>query len=117
MDDASTLPGLVPVIGGQLRYQLTLLMPADHLLRRFRRLVRAAALAEHADELLAGPADDRRGDPGARDGHRPARAFAARARPGRAGRLGGGLPAALGALLPVGSDPAAARAGRREGVS
>src|ERR1700747_3172901 len=26
MDDASTLPGLVPVIGGQLRYQLTLLM-------------------------------------------------------------------------------------------
>ena len=26
MDDASTLPGLVPVIGGQLRYQLTLLL-------------------------------------------------------------------------------------------
>src|SRR2546429_6208174 len=26
MDDASTLPGLVPVIGGQLRYQLTLML-------------------------------------------------------------------------------------------
>src|SRR2546430_9977587 len=39
---------------------------ADHLLRRFRWPVRAAAVAEHADELLAGPADDRRVEPGAR---------------------------------------------------
>jgi hypothetical protein len=40
-----------------------------------------------------------------------------RARPGRAGRLGGGLPAALGALLPLGPAPAAARAGGRKSVS
>ena len=45
---------------------------------------------------------------------RPVRA-AVRARPGGAGRLGAGRPAALGALLPVGSASAAARAGRRGG--
>ena len=46
---------------------------------------------------------------------RPVRASTVRARPGGAGRLGAGRPAAVGALLPVGSAPAAARAGRRGG--
>ena len=50
---------------------------------------------------LPGPADDRRGDPGA-----PAVRGHVRARPGGAGRLGAGRPAAVGALLPVGSEPA-----------
>src|SRR5205085_3630373 len=47
---------------------------------------------------------DRRGDPGARAGGRDVRA-----RPGGAGRLGGGLPAPVGALLPVGPAPPPSR--------
>jgi hypothetical protein len=86
-------------------------LPAtDHLLRRVRRPVRAAELAEHADELPAGPADDRRGDPGA-----PAVREPVRSRPGGASRLGAGRLGAVGALLPVGSKPATARADRRSG--
>ena len=103
---------LIPSAQGANQLLAADLHPADHLLRRFRRPVRVAALAEHADELPAGPADDRRGDAGARDRHRPVRVCTTRARPCGAGCLGSWLPAAVGALLPVGSNPATARAGR-----
>jgi len=80
-------------------------IPADRAVRCVWCDLEPAALGEHRDDVHAGPAGDRRrvARASARRGHH------VRSRPGSAGRMGGGRPAALVLVLPLGPAPPGAR--------